>query len=262
MKTWAASCTFVLFVLYPMLSGPSLEVFHCVDIGNRERRLKGGLENPCPADHPGSRAFILGLLMVILYPFGILVLFFWLMQVYRIPQMSKFKLDEALVHGLIVFYKKSQADTLAVKVALEIGGAASLGSENVAPRGAGAGAGSGSGAGAGAGAGAGDSSPQTGRSEADAEVAASQFKARVKLLYEGATNGGREELNAARLRHYVHQLGIRGADERQLDNLFYAYDDDGNGTLECEEFEIMIREISEHCHLFRGTEGKRPTFHL
>ena len=40
----------------------------------------------------------------------------------------------------------------------------------------------------------------------------------------------------------------------QLDQLFVAYDDDGNGNLELEEFETMVREISEHCHLFSGAE--------
>jgi len=239
MKTWAASCTFVLFFLYPMLSGPSLEVFHCVDIGNGERRLKGSLDDLCPTDHPESWTFMLGVLMVVLYPVGILLVFFWLLRVYGIPHMSQFKLDETVVSSLVAFYKKSQSDTLAVKVALEIGGAASLGIEDSTSRD--------------------DSGSRSGRSETDEQLASSQFKARVKLLYEGATEGGKVELNAARLRHYVHQLGIRGANERQLDSLFDAYDDDGNGTLECDEFEIMIREISEYCHLFKGTEGQRRT---
>ena len=214
-----------------MLSGPALEVFHCENVGNGERRLKGSLDAPCPTDHPGSWTFILGLLMVIMYPVGILLVFVWLLQVYQIPRMSQFKLDETVVSGLVAFYKKSQADTLAFKLALEIGGAASLETpENV-------------------------SNSHSGRSEMDAQLAGSQFKARVKLMYEGATEGGKVELNATRLRHYVHQLGVRGANECQLDSLFVAYDDDGNGTLDCDEFEVMIREITEHCHLFKGTEG-------
>ena len=40
----------------------------------------------------------------------------------------------------------------------------------------------------------------------------------------------------------------------QLDRLFLAYDDDGNGNLELDEFEVMVREISSHIHLFSGTE--------
>lgn len=47
-------------------------------------------------------------------------------------------------------------------------------------------------------------------------MAAAQFKARVRLLYDGATEAGNITLNASRLRDYVHLLGIRGADEAQV----------------------------------------------
>ena len=134
--------------------------------------------------------------------------------------MAQRKLDDAHVQSLIAFYKKSQADHLANKIALEIGGATSI----------------------------------RGSKCEDASLAERSFQGRVKLLYDAATNGGQRDLSASRLREYVHHLGIRGSHESQLETMFQAYDCDGNAILDCDEFETMIREISEHCHLFTGKE--------
>jgi len=78
----------------------------------------------------------------------------------------------------------SGSPQLAAKIALEIGGAASLN--------------------------AGDDELR------DTRVSEAQFQARVQLLYDAATDGGRIVLNASRLRDYVYLLGIRGADEAQV----------------------------------------------
>ena len=119
------------------------------------------------------------------------------------------------MHALVGFYKKTEANTLTVKIAHEIGGAASLGAE--------------------------DDQSQVNRrtpddtasyntdrylplltersgdgEEQDISVAEAQFKARVQLLYDGATDKGRIPLCASRLRDYVHLLGIRGTDEAQV----------------------------------------------
>ena len=238
-KTFTSTFTFVLFLLYPILSSPALDVFHCVDVGGGKRRLKGDLELACPANHPSSRAFILGIILVLLYPVGILLLFLSLILYYQVPQMAKAKIEDAYAHSLIAFYKKSQAKTLVAKIAMEVGGSASLSAidftnELASPDSV---------------ADAHNQHPDTNQA-----VAESQFKARIKLLFDSATNDGNIQLDAARLRHYLHQLGISGAQETQLDQLFNAYDDDGNGTLDFSEFQAMIREITEHVHLFSGTE--------
>ena len=226
MKTWAHVVTFLLFLLYPVITGPALEVFDCVNIGNGEMRLKGMLSDVCPLSSPSSTVFVLGTILVLIYPIGILLIFYSLLVHYRVPEMAKHRIDEAHVQCLINFYQKIQADTLAVKIAMEFGGAASVASVNAG-----------------------------GWETSVSSESEDLFKARVNLLYDKATNNGKKDLNAARLCQYVHNLGIRGAHEEQLEKLFCAFDDDGNGQLDRDEFEKLIREVSEHCHLFSGTEG-------
>ena len=53
MKQWAWICTFVLFIVYPLLSGPALETFMCTPIGGGEQRLKNELR--CAKTSPAPR---------------------------------------------------------------------------------------------------------------------------------------------------------------------------------------------------------------
>jgi hypothetical protein len=81
MQRFSLSCTFMLFIMYPMLSSPSLEFLSCVDIGGGELRSKVSLNEPCFRQHQSSLQFVLGVMMILLFPIGILVIFFALLQV-------------------------------------------------------------------------------------------------------------------------------------------------------------------------------------
>lgn len=77
---------------------------------------------------------------------------------------------------------------------------------------------------------------------------------RVGALFLGLRVRNRLRRDLCTLIKKTLLLMVRMAPSAQLDRLFLLYDDDGNGNLELEEFEAMIREISEHCHLFTGAE--------
>ena len=54
-KQWAWMCTFVLFLVYPLISGPALENFMCTEVGGGEVRLKSQLRY---AKEPYVRALL------------------------------------------------------------------------------------------------------------------------------------------------------------------------------------------------------------
>jgi hypothetical protein len=126
MKRLAANCCFVLFLLYPIVSGPALENQTCIEIGGGEERLKGFLEEPCHPKEGSSTEFALGVALVVIYPIGGLIMLAFLLWYYNIPKMARHKIEEAHLHSLLDFYKRVLSKTISAKIAHEVGGASSL----------------------------------------------------------------------------------------------------------------------------------------
>ena len=126
MKRLASNCCFILFLLYPIVSGPALKNLMCVEIGGGEERLKEFLEEPCHPKIRTSPEYALGVALVVIYPIGGLFILASMLWYYDIHKMAKHKIEEAHLHSLITLYKRATSKTLGAKIANEIGGAISL----------------------------------------------------------------------------------------------------------------------------------------
>ncbi|KAK3261925.1 hypothetical protein CYMTET_29196, partial [Cymbomonas tetramitiformis] len=89
----------VLYLVYPALCGKVLASFNCIEV-HGEHVLRADVEYACyNASHRATMA--LASLGVVLYPFGIPLIFLLLMIRYRVPELAQYKRQAALMQQVL-----------------------------------------------------------------------------------------------------------------------------------------------------------------
>ena len=147
-----------------------------------------------------SAPFIWALVATCLYPIGLPAFMYWSLHSFGIPTLAKKRLNNAILSQLVQLYRHYTRRSLLTKIAQFVG----VGLEG--------------------------SSEEFGGSSREITL-----RERSELMFQHAS-GGKVSLTYEMIMNYLDEIDISGEHEEELQDLMLKFDDDGNGTLEIEEF--------------------------
>jgi len=95
------SVLFFTFITYGSTSKVVFDTFACVDLGVDGKWLKSKMDTICPANDPDSIAYWWAIIMVIVYPIGIPLSFWALLEWHKVPQLVQRKVDRAYMKAIL-----------------------------------------------------------------------------------------------------------------------------------------------------------------
>ena len=168
----------------------------------------------CPYSDKTSAPFLWAVLATCMYPIGLPAFMYWSLHSFGIPALAKKRMDNAILHQLLQVYKHHTHRSLLNKISYFVG----VGSD--------------------------------GSSQKSHEKV---LRERVESMFQHAS-GGEVSLTFEKLMNYLDEIGISGEHEEEVQVLMLKFDDDGNGTLEIDEFFEMIKDVVLHASTISGHE--------
>jgi len=154
----------------------------------------------CPYKDKMSAAFLWAVLATCMYPIGLPTFMYWTLNSFGIPALAKKRLDNAILSQLLQVYRHHNQRSLLNFIAQFVG----VGLEG---------------------------SIEEFRGTSRETV----LRERAETMFQHAS-GGEVSLTYEMLINYLDEIGISGEHEEELQDLMLNFDDDGNGTLEIDEF--------------------------